>query len=269
MAAIFIAVFAPFLSPYDPDEMFHYKMWGFPNNEHVFGLDQLGRDVLSRLIWGTQLTLFVAFTAVGIQMVIGMFVGGMAGYFTGKKAEIVNAVINIFLAIPFLLFAIVIIKALTWARADSPLVMFKIPGYRTLIVVFALGFMGWGSVARIVRSEFQKFREAPFVEAAKCLGASTRRVIFRHILPNVLPAILVIASLNVAWAIMWQAGLAYIGFGDPTISSWGFMLSMGQEELPVAWWQVVYPGFAIFLLVLGFNLLGDGINEALSPLLRE
>jgi ABC-type dipeptide/oligopeptide/nickel transport system permease subunit len=262
----FMAFFAPFLAPYDPNAIFYYTLRGSPSNEHPLGLDHWGHDVLSRIIWGSRTALIVAWVSVGIMLVIGILIGTVSGYYKGRRGTVFSTLIDAFLVLPFLLFIIITVKTLD---VMLPGTVFAISGYREIVIIIMLGLFGWASMARIIRAQFIKLREAQFVEAARCLGASERRIIFRHILPNALPSIIVVATLNMALAILWESGISFLGFGDPSIPSWGFMLSLSLTDLPNAWWEALYPGLMIFLSVLGFNLLGDGLSEALNPRLRE
>jgi ABC-type dipeptide/oligopeptide/nickel transport system permease subunit len=241
-------------------------MYGYPSLQHPFGLDTWGHDILSRVIYGARTVLFICLTAVAIELIIGVTIGATGGHQGGKIGDLTSSLIDIFLIFPSFLFIMVIIKAFDIFVIGTPWESFP---YRIFIIVFMIGFFGWPPLARITRAEFLKFKNYMFVEAAKSLGASDLRVIFKHIIPNALPPIIVVATLSMASAIEWEAGLAFLGFGDANVPDWGFMLQLAKADLSVAWWEAVYPGIAIFLAILAFNLLGDGLNEALNPRLRN
>lgn len=224
--------------------------WQFP-----MGTDDLGRDVLARILFGARISLLVGFVAVGIATAIGVGIGALAGYYGGWVDSLIMRFVDIMLCFPsfFLILAVV---------------AFLEPSIWNIMIV--IGLTSWMGVARLVRAEFLSLRERDFVQAAKALGARDARVIFLHILPNALSPILVSATLGVAGAILVESALSFLGIGvQPPTPSWGNMLIAGKQTLGTAWWLSVFPGLAILVTVLGYNLLGEGIRDALDPRLKE
>lgn len=224
--------------------------WGFP-----LGTDDLGRDVLARILYGARISLLVGFVAVGLSTVIGVVVGALAGYYGGWIDGLIMRFVDIMLCFPsfFLILAVV---------------AFLEPSIWNIMIV--IGFTSWMGVARLVRAEFLSLRERDYVQAARALGARDGRIIFVHILPNALSPILVSATLGVAGAILVESALSFLGIGvQPPTPSWGNMLIVGKQTLGTAWWLSVFPGLAILITVLGYNLLGEGIRDALDPRLKE
>nr|WP_052643386.1 ABC transporter permease [Syntrophotalea carbinolica] len=224
--------------------------WQFP-----LGTDDLGRDVLARILYGARISLLVGFVAVGISTCIGVLIGALAGYYGGWIDSLVMRFVDIMLCFPsfFLILAVV---------------AFLEPSIWNIMIV--IGLTSWMGVARLVRAEFLSLRERDYVQAAKALGARDGRVIFLHILPNALSPILVSATLGVAGAILVESALSFLGIGvQPPTPSWGNMLIAGKQTLGTAWWLSVFPGLAILVTVLGYNLLGEGIRDALDPRLKE
>ena len=224
--------------------------WSFP-----LGTDDLGRDVLARILYGARISLLVGFVAVGISTGIGVVVGALAGFYGGWIDSLIMRFVDIMLCFPsfFLILAVV---------------AFLEPSIWNIMIV--IGLTSWMGVARLVRAEFLSLRERDYVQAAKALGARDGRVIFVHILPNALSPILVSATLGVAGAILVESALSFLGIGvQPPTPSWGNMLIAGKQTLGTAWWLSVFPGLAILVTVLGYNLLGEGIRDALDPRLKE
>lgn len=222
-----------------------------PGSSHWMGTDDRGRDVLARMVWGARISLSVGFVAVGIAIVIGIILGALAGYSGGVVDIIISRFIEIMLNIPTFFLIITIIAFLP-------------PSIYNIMVV--LGLTGWTGVARIVRAEFLKLREQDFVTAAVALGASHARVMFRHILPNALAPVMVLAAFGISGAVLTESGLSYLGFGvPPPTSSWGDILSQAQHYISYAWWLATFPGLAIFLTVTGYNLVGQGLRDATDP----
>ncbi len=226
-----------------------------PNAQHWFGTDDLGRDVLARILYGARISLLVGFVAVGIATLIGIVLGALAGYYGGIVDGLIMRFVDIMLCFPsfFLILAVI---------------AFLEPSIWNIMVI--IGLTGWMGVARLVRAEFLSLREREFVQAVRVIGASDARIIFRHLLPNALSPVLVSATLGVGGAILTESALSFLGIGvQPPTPSWGNMLIVGKQTLGEAWWLSVFPGFAILITVLGYNLLGEGIRDALDPRLKD
>jgi len=249
-----IAIFAPFLSLDDPGKTDVSLKLKSPSFEHYLGTDQLGRDVFSRMLYGSQISLSVGFVAVGISILIGILVGAMAGYKGGWVDSLLMRFVDIMLSFPSFFLILTVVAIL---RPNI---------YNVMIVI---GITSWEGTARFVRAEFLSLRERDYVQAARALGVKDRRIIFRHILPNALAPVFVTASLGVASAILIEAGLSFLGFGvQPPAPSWGNILTEGRTYIFDAWWLTVFPGLAILITVLSFNLFGEGLRDALDPRLR-
>ncbi len=226
-----------------------------PSWQHPLGTDDLGRGVLVRMLYGARISLLVGFVAVGISCLIGIVCGALAGYYGGWIDAIIMRFVDIMLCFPtfFLILAVI---------------AFLNPSIWNIMIV--IGLTSWMGVARLVRAEFLSLRQRDFVLSAQALGASDRRLIFRHILPNAISPVLVSATLGVAGAILTESALSFLGIGvQPPTPSWGNMLIVGKQTLGSAWWLSVFPGLAILITVLGYNLLGEGIRDALDPRIKE
>ncbi len=246
-----IAILAPVITPYDPTEIDVNNVLSPPSISHPFGTDELGRDVLSRMIWGSRVSLKVGFIAIGIAIFIGCIVGSFAGYYGKAVDAILMRFVDVMLAFPtfFLILAVIAIVE---------------PGIFTIMIV--IGVTGWMDVARLVRAEFLTLKEREFISAARAIGASDFRIIFRHILPNALSPVFVAATFGIAGAILLESSLSFLGLGvQPPEPSWGNILTSGKDNITVAWWLSVYPGLAILLTVLSYNLVGEGLRDALDP----
>lgn len=255
MTLFVVSFLAPILSPYDPADMDPQHILSPPNQQHWFGTDRLGRDVLSRTIWGSRISLLVGFVSMGIATFIGILVGATAGYYGRWVDGLIMRFVDLMLCFPtfFLILAVI---------------AFLEPSIWNIMVV--IGITGWMGVARLVRAEFLSLKEREFALSARALGASDLRIIFRHILPNSLAPVLVSATLGVAGAILTESALSFLGIGiQPPTPSWGNILTGGKDNLEIAWWLSLYPGLAILITVLGYNLLGEGIRDALDPRLRQ
>jgi len=225
-----------------------------PSIKHPFGTDDFGRDVLSRLIYASRISLSVGFVAVGIALAIGIFLGAISGYYGGIVDQIIMRIVDIWISIPGLVLLITMVAVFG-------------PGLFKAMVL--IGILSWAGTARIVRGQFLSLREQGFVEAARATGARDWKIIFKHLLPNAMAPIIVDATLFLAGAILLEAGLSFLGLGaQPPTASWGNMLTDGQKYLRTAWWIAIYPGLAIFITVLSFNFIGDGLRDALDPRLR-
>lgn len=256
LAVVVGALFANWIAPYDPaaqnipDKLAHPWLLG-GSFQHVLGTDSLGRDLLSRIIFGARISLVIGIAAVAIQATLGVTIGVLAGYYGGWIDAILMRIVDIQLGLPFLILALTIVAVIG-------------PGLRNLII--ALGLTGWIVYARTVRAEILVLRELEFVQAAIALGAGGVRVIWRHLLPSLGTSILVISSLQVPRVIVSEASLSYLGLGVvPPTPSWGGMIAEGRDLLGLAWWVAVLPGVAITLTVIGINLVAEFLRDQLDP----
>jgi peptide/nickel transport system permease protein len=250
----FIAIFASQVSPFDPHHMSLSDKLIPPNWTNIFGTDRFGRDLLSQVIWGARTSLYIGLGSTLLTALIGITIGSIAGYMGGKVDLILMRIVDIFLVIPT--FFLILTIAAVWGS-----------GLQNILII--LSFTMWPGTCRLVRAEFLSIKSQTFVEAAKNLGASTFRIIFREILPNVIYVAIVHASLQISNSIMMEASLSFLGLGDPNNISWGYMLNGARQDFYVAWWTSIFPGLMITLTVLAFNLIGDGLNDALNPALKE
>ena len=250
-----VSLLAPMIAPYDPGAIDLKNVLAPPSGEHWFGTDQLGRDVLSRMIWGARISLKVGFVATGLAILIGMILGAVAGYYGGWIDAVIMRFVDIMLCFPtfFLILAVI---------------AFLEPSIWNIMIV--IGLTGWMGVTRLVRADFISLRERDFVRAARAIGANDARIIFMHILPNALASILVAATLGIAGAILTESALSFLGIGvQPPTPSWGNILTAGKDNIDIAWWLSLYPGLAILITVVGYNLLGEGIRDASDPRLKR
>lgn len=259
IVVVFSAIFASVVAPHDPSlQTLRLRLkppiWQAGGVEgHILGTDALGRDMLSRLIFGGRISLIVGIASVLVQGTIGVLVGLIAGYYGGRVDTVIMRIGDIQQAIPFLILAIAVTAIL-----DSSLIN----------VIIVLGITGWVTYGRIVRGQVLSIREREFVEAAQALGSSNIRIIFRHVLPNVVGAVTVISTLTISTMILAEASLSFLGFGvPPSIITWGGMVTSGRDYLSNGWWVSVLPGIAIFVTVLSINVLGDWLREAIDPTL--
>ena len=250
-----VSLLAPVIAPYDPGAIDLKNVLASPSAEHWFGTDQLGRDVLSRMIWGARISLKVGFVATGLAILIGMILGAVAGYYGGWIDAVIMRFVDIMLCFPtfFLILAVI---------------AFLEPSIWNIMIV--IGLTSWMGVIRLVRADFISLRERDFVRAARSIGANDARIIFVHILPNALASILVAATLGIAGAILTESALSFLGIGvQPPTPSWGNILTAGKDNIDIAWWISLYPGLAILITVVGYNLLGEGIRDASDPRLKR
>jgi peptide/nickel transport system permease protein len=250
-----LALAAPIIAPWDPNRPDIKKILDPPSRAHVLGTDQLGRDVLSRMLYGARVSLAVGFVSVGIAAFIGIALGSVAGYNGGMIDAGIMRLVDLMLVFPrfFLLLAVL---------------AFLKPSIWTIMAV--IGLTGWMGVARLVRAEFLALKEREFVVWSQSIGASGLRIIWRHILPNALAPVLVAMTLGIPAAILTESGLSFLGLGvQPPHATWGNILNEGKDAIELAWWLSVYPGLAILFTVLSYNLLGEGIRDALDPRLRQ
>ena len=249
------AIFAPGLSPYDPGAIDMKQVLAAPSGSHPLGTDQLGRDVLSRMLYGARISMAVGFISVGIAVLIGTIIGTIAAFYGGRVDELLMRFVDLMLNFPRLFLLLTLIAFL------RPSIW---------VIMAVIGFTGWMGLSRLVRSEILSLREREFVQSARALGAPDRRIMFRHILPNAMVPILVSATLGVAGAILAESGLSFLGLGvQPPTPSWGNILNVGRSNIEIAWWLSIFPGLAILITVLAYNLLGEGLRDALDPRLRQ
>jgi peptide/nickel transport system permease protein len=246
-----MAVCAPLISPYNPTSIDVYNVLSAPSASHLLGTDELGRDVLTRMLWGSRISLTVGFVAVGIAISIGILIGSIAGFYGGRIDSLLMRFVDIMLCFPtfFLILAVIAVVE---------------QSISTIMIV--IGFTGWMDVSRLVRAEILTLKERDFVLASRAIGADDFRVIARHILPNALSPVFVSATFGIAGAILTESGLSFLGLGVvPPDPSWGNILTSGKDNITVAWWLSVFPGLAILFTVLSYNLVGEGLRDALDP----
>jgi peptide/nickel transport system permease protein len=254
--ALIIALYAtsfgaPLLTPYDPIKMDPRNRLSPPSIEHVLGTDSFGRDMLTRILYGGRVSLLVGVAAVAILTTIGVFLGAIAGYYGGTVDSIIMRFVDVMLSIPdfFLLLTVVALFG---------------PSLRNTMLV--IGLTSWMGTARLVRAQFLAERNQDYVTSARSIGVSHTRIILRHVLPNSVAVIIVYATLWIAWSVILEASLSYLGLGaQPPTPSWGNMLREGRRYMREAWWVTAFPGLFIFLTAMSFNLMGDGLRDALDP----
>jgi peptide/nickel transport system permease protein len=252
-----VTLLTPLIAPYDPAVQGDIITSRYlpPSAAHWLGTDKFGRDILSRVLYGARISLSIGFVAVGISITLGTLIGALAGYFGGWVDTVLMRFTDMMLAFPRLVLLIVVI-----AVFESPSIW---------LVVVVLGLTGWMGTSRIVRGEVLSLREREFVQAARALGMGDLRIITRHIIPNTMAPVIVSATLGIGLTILTEASLSFLGLGvQPPTPSWGNMVADGRDALTEAWWIATFPGLAIVLTVVAFNLLGDGLRDALDPRLR-
>jgi peptide/nickel transport system permease protein len=268
---VLAAVFAGQLAPMDPNLIDNVHWQGNPLppcfqdasqcGGHILGTDEVGRDLLSRLLFGARISLTVGISAVVMEVVIGTILGALAGYYGGWIDFLLMRITDVFLSIP-LLPLLLVLTAIVAANSSKASLNFG-------VIVVIIGALSWPSVARLVRASFLSLREREFAEAARAVGNNDQRIIFRHLLPNAVAPIVVQATLDVAGVILTESVLSFLGFGiQPPTASWGNMLANAQSNLQVAWWAAVFPGICILIVVLAINYMGDGLRDALDPNMR-
>lgn len=245
-------IFGPVLLPGDPFAIVGQPFLK-PGQDSVLGTDYLGRDVLIGIVHGARPTLAIALSATVITALLGLFVGSLAGFFGGKVDSFFMGVTEFFQVLPSLIFAMVVVAVFT-------------PGLLTVIV--AIGLTSWTGIARLTRAEFLKLREREFVMGARAVGASNSTIIFKVILPNALPPLIIAITLKIGLSILFEAALSFLGLSDPDVLTWGMMIGQSRDFFFLAWWTVSFPGAVILVTVLGIALVGDGLNDAYNPKLR-
>ena len=254
LSLILIAVFAPVIAPFSPTHQDLINARQAPSSQHLMGTDGLGRDIFSRVVFGTREMFKIAIIAIGFAFTVGTTLGSLAGYFGGWVDSVVQTGIDLTWSFPS------IMVGLALAAILSP---------NLITVLLAIGIVFWGLFARLIRGEILSIKEEEYVKAAKAVGVSHRRILLRHILPNAIVPAFVVATLQMGNAIAVEASLSFLGLGaQPPTPSWGLMLSSGREYLRTAWWIATFPGLAIVFVILSFNLLGDGLRDALDPKLK-
>jgi len=246
-----LAVLAPVIAPYDPEGINVHDILLPPSWEHWCGTDTLGRDVFSRMLFGARVSLAVGFVAVGIALLVGIILGSLAGHYGGRVDSVLMRLTDMVLCFPtfFLILAVI---------------AFLEPSIWNIMIV--IGLTSWMGVTRLVRAEFLSLRQREFVLAARSLGLSSLQLIVRYLLPNAIGPILVSAVLGIAGAVLIESGLSFLGLGvQPPDPSWGNMLTEGKDNIQIAWWLSLYPGLAILITVLGYNLLGEGLRDLFDP----
>jgi peptide/nickel transport system permease protein len=246
-----VALAAPWLTSFDPSEFDRGRILTGPSWENWLGTDAVGRDVYSRMVYGARISLLVGFVSVGISVLIGILLGALAGYHGGIVDGVIMRFVDLMLCFPSMFLILAVIAYV---------------GPSVWNVMIVIGLTGWMGVCRLVRAEFLTLRERDYVVAARALGAGPLRIIFRHLLPNALAPVVVAAVLGVAGAILTETALSYLGLGvQPPTPSWGNILAEGRANMDIAWWLSVFPGLAILVTMLGYNLFGEGLRDALDP----
>src|SRR5258707_5313915 len=249
------ALLAPVLFPVDPLRLVGTpELWPGDDPAFPLGTDSLGRDILAMIVHGARATLLIGLFASAVATLIGVTVGAVAGYFGGWVDEVVRRAAELVQTIPNLIFVLTIVVILGWTLEN---------------IVIAIGIVSWTSIARMTRAEFLSLRDREFVQACRAMGMGNLRIIMGEILPNALPPVIVLSSLVVAGAILFESAVSFLGLGDPNVSSWGRLIGDGRTLIRTSWYICAVPGLAIMLTVLALNLVGDGLNDALNPKLRD
>jgi len=252
---ITFALLAPIIAPYGPTDIDIKNILSAPSHAHIFGTDTLGRDIFSRIVYGSRISLSIGFIAVGIAVIMGVLIGSIAGYYGGKVESVLMRFVDIMLCFPTFFLILAVIAVLE-------------PSIFNIMIV--IGATGWMSVARLVRAEVLSLKERDYVTCASVMGASDAWIIFRHLIPNAIAPVLVSATLGIGGAILTESALSFLGIGvQPPTPSWGNILMDGKSTLGVAWWLTIFPGVFITLTVLSYNLLGEALRDLLDPRLKQ
>ncbi len=244
---VIVAALAPFISPYDPGAIDIDNILMGPSKEHIFGTDSLGRDLFTRMLYGTRISLLVGLVAVGISAIIGIILGAIAGYYGKWIDRLIMRFVDIMLCFPTFFLILSVIALLEPSMIN---------------IMAIIGVTSWMGVARLIRAEILSLKERDFIYAEKAIGASDFTIIFKHLIPNAMAPVLVSITLGVAAAILIESSLSFLGIGvQPPTPSWGNILSEGKSVMGAGWWMMLFPGIAIFITVLGYNLLGEGLRE--------
>jgi ABC-type dipeptide/oligopeptide/nickel transport system permease subunit len=269
LLVVLVALTCPLLAPHDPldqSAMLRGGARAAPSWLHPLGTDRMGYDVLSRVLYGAPTALAVGLGAMAIAALLGVIIGGIAGYVGGLADELLMRFAEFFMVIPVFVVILAVVRLFGIIVVGTALE--RVPHLNLITIIALLGIFGWPPIARMARAEFLRLKQADFVEAAICIGATRRDILVRHILPNALPPLIVLVALGIGGAILAEAMVSFLGFGDPQAISWGQLVYFNYEALKVAPWGALAPGAAIFLTVLGFNLLADGLTDAFNPRLR-
>ena len=247
------ALAAPLITRYDPNEIDLASMNEPPSAEHWFGTDDLGQDVFTRVVYGGRISLMIGFVPSVISLVLGTLLGLMAGYMGKRVDAVIMRLADVVLAYPSLLLAMVVMYTL---------------GASILNMFIALSVINWAGTARVVRAQTLSLKEKEFVEAARSMGVSRWKIVLLHILPNCVPNLIVLFTLDIPGAIMWESSMSFLGVGDPNAASWGLMVSQGKQYAYMCPWLILAPGLAILITVMAFNFLGDGLRDAIDPYMK-
>ncbi|SFL89428.1 ABC transporter permease [Halanaerobium salsuginis] len=250
-----MAIFAPYLAPYDPFQMDPQAMLQPPGADHLFGTDQFGRDILSRIIFGSRISFKVGLISVGLSLIVGVSMGIVAGYYGGWLDNLISRIMDVMFSFPQIFLALVIMAVL---------------GTSSTNLMLAIGLVYIPIFGRIARASVLSIKDSLYIEAANSIGVSNLIIMLRHILPNIMAPIIVQTTLSFGFAIRAEAALSFLGLGvEADIPSWGIMLNQGKDWMEMAWWNAVFPGLSATLAILSFNILGDGLRDALDPRLRN
>ena len=257
------AIFARYLTPFDPEKTELTNMLQPPSAEHLMGTDELGRDLLTRLLYGGRVSLSIGVMAMALAVTVGAVVGGLSGFYGGWVDNVLMRFTDMMLAFPSLFVLII----LSLALRDIPIEALRGTAFASIFsIVLVIAVLAWMRVARLVRAAFLSLKEKEFIEAARCSGASNVRIMMRHLLPNAMSPIIVAATFRVATSIITESGLSYLGFGvQPPTPTWGNMLKNAQDQMTRAPWTAIFPGIMIFIAVIAINFIGDGLRDALDP----
>jgi ABC-type dipeptide/oligopeptide/nickel transport system permease subunit len=267
---VLVALTCPVIAPYTPNDqsaMLGYGASAPPGFAHLFGTDRMGYDVFTRVLYGAPTGLAVGIGAMLIASVVGIVIGGISGYLGGLPDELLMRFTEFFLVVPVFIVILAMVRLFGVIVVGTP--MEQVPYLNLMTIILLLGLFGWSPIARITRAEFIRLKQMEFVEAARCIGATRRDILMRHILPNAMPSLVVVIALGIGGAILAEAMVSFLGFGDPKAVSWGQLLYFNYQYLRVEPWASIAPSAAIFITVLGFNLLADGLSDAFNPRLKQ
>jgi len=267
LVLVLAAIFAPVVSPWDPVKTDLDSMLEPPTLKHPMGTDELGRDLLTRILYGGRVSLSIGILAMALAVTVGAVIGGVGGFYGGWVDNLTMRFTDMMLSFPQLFVLIILALALR----DIPIPALKGTAFASVLtIVLVIAILAWMQVARLVRASFLSLKEKEFTEASRCVGASNRRIMTRHLLPNALSPIIVAATFRVATSIITESGLSYLGFGvQPPTPTWGNMLKNAQDQMTRAPWTAIFPGLMIFITVIAINFIGDGLRDALDPYKAE